>query len=60
MPANIAHLLICNNAVRVLRNGDAYEEHVNVLDSGECNPYLNLGYVGHDLSYYGRQGSIGT
>jgi len=55
MPANIAHLLICNKAVKALQNGDAYEEFINVLDSDRCKPYLNLGSIGPDLSYYGSQ-----
>jgi hypothetical protein len=52
MPANIAHLLICNKAVKTLQDGDAYEEFVKILDSDECKPYLNLGSIGPDLSYY--------
>jgi hypothetical protein len=55
MPANIAHLLICNKAVKALQNGDEYEEFINILDSDECKPYLNLGSIGPDLSYYGSQ-----
>jgi hypothetical protein len=55
MPANIAHLLICNKAVKALQDGDAYEEFINILDSDECKPYLNLGSIGPDLSYYGSQ-----
>jgi len=55
MPANIAHLLICNKAVKALQDGDAYEEFIKILDSDECKPYLNLGSIGPDLSYYGSQ-----
>ncbi len=55
MPANIAHLLICNKAVKVLQEGDDYEEFIKILDSDECKPYLNLGSIGPDLSYYGSQ-----
>jgi hypothetical protein len=55
MPANIAHLLICNKAVKALQNGDEYEEFITVLDSDECKPYLSLGSIGPDLSYYGSQ-----
>ena len=55
MPANIAHLLICNKAVKALQNGGEYEEFINILDSDECKPYLNLGSIGPDLSYYGSQ-----
>jgi hypothetical protein len=55
MPANIAHLLICNKAVKAFQDGDAYEEFIKILDSDECKPYLNLGSIGPDLSYYGSQ-----
>ena len=54
MPANIAHLLTCNKAVKALEDGGDYEEFIRILDSGECKPYLNLGSIGRDLSYYGR------
>jgi len=55
MPASIAHLLICNKAVKVLQDGDAYERFINILDSDDCKPYLNLGSIGPDLSYYGSE-----
>ena len=55
MPANIAHLLICNKAVKALQDGGEYEEFINILDADERKPYLNLGSVGPDLSYYGSQ-----
>jgi hypothetical protein len=55
MPANIAHLLICNKAVKVLQDGGEYEEFINILDADERKPYLNLGSIGPDLSYYGSQ-----
>ena len=55
MPANIAHLLICNKSVKALEDGGGYEEFIRVLDSDECKPYLNLGSIGPDLSYYGSQ-----
>lgn len=55
MPANIAHLLICNKSVKALQSGDAYEKFINILDSDQCKPYLNLGSIGPDLSYYGSQ-----
>ena len=31
MPANIAHLLICNKAVKALEDGGGYEEFIHVL-----------------------------
>ncbi len=55
MPANIAHLLICNKAVKVLQDGGEYEAFINILDADERKPYLNLGSIGPDLSYYGSQ-----
>jgi hypothetical protein len=55
MPANIAHLLICNKAVKALQNGGEYEEFINILDADERKSYLNLGAIGPDLSYYGSQ-----
>lgn len=55
MPADIAHLLICNKAVKVLQDGGEYETFINVLDADEHKPYLNLGSIGPDLSYYGSQ-----
>jgi len=55
MPANIAHLLICNKAVKALQDEGEYEEFINILDSDEHKPYLNLGSIGPDLSYYGSQ-----
>ncbi len=45
MPANIAHLLICNKSVKALEDGGDYEEFVRILDSDECKPYLNLGSI---------------
>jgi hypothetical protein len=35
MPANIAHLLICNKSVKALEDGGGYEEFIRVLDSDE-------------------------
>jgi hypothetical protein len=55
MPASIAHLLICNKAVKVLQEGGEYETFINILDADERKPYLNLGSIGPDLSYYGSQ-----
>lgn len=55
MPANVAHLLICNKAVKILQDGGEYEEFINILDADERKPYLNLGSIGPDLSYYGSQ-----
>ncbi len=55
MPASIAHLLICNKAVKVLQEGGEYEAFINILDADERKPYLNLGSIGPDLSYYGSQ-----
>lgn len=55
MPANIAHMLICNKAVKLLQDGGEYEAFINILDADERKPYLNLGSVGPDLSYYGSQ-----
>ncbi len=55
MPANIAHLLICNKAVKVLQDGGEYGEFISILDSDERKPYLNLGSIGPDLSYYGSK-----
>ena len=55
MPASIAHLLICNKAVKVLQDGDAYEAFINLLDADEHKPFLNLGSIGPDLSYFGSQ-----
>ncbi len=52
MPANIAHLLICNKAVKVLQDKGEYEAFINILDADERKPYLNLGSIGPDLSYY--------
>ncbi len=55
MPATISHLLICNKAVKALESGDEYEEFIKILDSDECKPYLNLGSIGPDLSYFGSK-----
>ncbi len=55
MPANIAHMLICNKAVKVLQDGGEYETFINILDADDRKPYLNLGSIGPDLSYYGSQ-----
>ncbi len=56
MPANIAHMLICNKAVKVLQGeGGEYQQFIDILDSKKYKPYLNLGAVGPDLSYYGSQ-----
>ena len=53
MRANIAHLLICNKAVKVLQDGGGCEFFINILDADEHKPYFNLGSIGPDLSYYG-------
>ena len=56
MPANIAHMLICNKAVKVLEgNGVEYQKFIDIIDSNEYKPYLNLGSLGPDLSYYGSK-----
>jgi hypothetical protein len=55
MPANIAHMLICNKAVKVLQDGGGYQQFIDILDSKIYKPFLNLGSVGPDLSYYGSQ-----
>jgi hypothetical protein len=55
MPANMVHLLICNKAVKALQEGGEYEAFINILDADERKPYLNLGSIGPDLSYYGSQ-----
>ncbi len=55
MPANIAHMLICNKAVKILQDGGEYQKFIDVLDSAKYKPYLNLGSIGPDLSYYGNQ-----
>lgn len=55
MPANIAHLLICNKAVKVLQDGGEYDEFISILDEDQHKPYLNLGSIGPDLSYYGSK-----
>jgi hypothetical protein len=55
MPANIAHMLICNKAVKVLQDGGEYQQFIDILDSKIYKPFLNLGAVGPDLSYYGSQ-----
>jgi len=53
MPANIAHMLICNKAVKVLQSeGGEYRQFMDIFDSKIYKPYLNLGAVGPDLSYY--------
>ncbi|HUL36307.1 MAG TPA: zinc dependent phospholipase C family protein [Thermodesulfobacteriota bacterium] len=55
MPANIAHMLICNKAVKVLQDGGEYQQFIDVLDFEINKPFLNLGSVGPDLSYYESQ-----
>jgi len=56
MPANIAHMLICNKAVKILQEeGGEYRKFIDLLDSKKYKPYLNLGALGPDLSYYGSQ-----
>jgi hypothetical protein len=55
MPANVAHMLICNKAVKVLQDGGEYQQFIDILDSKIYKPFLNLGSVGPDLSYYGSQ-----
>jgi hypothetical protein len=55
VPANIAHLLICNKAVKVLQDGAAYQKFIDILDDDRHKPYLNLGSIGPDLSYYGSR-----
>jgi len=42
MPANIAHMLICNKAVKVLQGGE-YQQFIDILDAKIYKPYLNLG-----------------
>jgi hypothetical protein len=56
MPASIAHLLICNKAVKVFQGQDKYEAFITLLDADEHKPFLNLGSIGPDLSYFGNQG----
>ena len=48
MPVNIAHMLICNNSVKVLQGGGEYQQFIDILDSRQYKPYLNLGPVGPD------------
>ena len=55
MPANVAHMLVCNKAVKVLQDGGEYEQFIDILDSPKYKPFLNLGSVGPDLSHYGNQ-----
>lgn len=55
MPACIAHLLICNKAVKALQDGGAYESFIALLDADDRKPFLNLGAIGPDLSYFGSQ-----
>lgn len=55
MPAIIAHMLICNKAVKVLQDGGEYQQFIDIRDSKIYKPFLNLGAVGPDLSYYGSQ-----
>jgi hypothetical protein len=55
MPANIAHMVICNKAVKVLEDGGEYQQFIDILDSQKYKSYLNLGSVGPDLSYYGSK-----
>lgn len=55
MPASIAHLLICNKAVKLFQGGDAYESFIGLLDADEHKPFLNLGSIGPDLSYFGTE-----
>ena len=56
MPENIGHMLICNKAVKVLQGeGEEYQQFIDILDSERYKPYLNLGAVGPDLSYFGSQ-----
>jgi len=55
VPASIAHLLICNKAVKVLQGEGLYEGFINILDADARKPFLNLGSIGPDLSYYGNQ-----
>ena len=33
MPANVAHMIICNKAVKVLQDGGEYEQFIDILDS---------------------------
>lgn len=53
MPANIVHLLISNKAVKLFQNGGEYQKFIDILDSDQNKPFLNLGSIGPDLSYYG-------
>ena len=55
MPANVAHMIICNKAVKVLQDGGEYEQFIDILDSPEYKSFLNLGSLGPDLSYYGSK-----
>ena len=52
MPTNIAHMLICNKAVKVLRGeGGEYQQFIDILDSESYKPYWNLGAVCPDLFF---------
>ena len=52
MPANIAHMLICNKAVKVLEgNGGKYQQFIDIINSNEYKPYLHLGSLVPGLSY---------
>lgn len=55
MPACIAHLLICNKAVKLFQEGDAYQSFIALLDADAHKPFLNLGSIGPDLSYFGTE-----
>ena len=55
MSANVAQMLICNNSVKVLQGGGEYQQFIDILDFKKNKPFLNLGAVGPNLSYYGSQ-----
>lgn len=39
----------------MLQDGGEYEQFIDILDSSKYKPFLNLGSVGPDLSYYGSK-----
>jgi hypothetical protein len=45
MPANIAHMLICNKAVKVLQDGGEYQQFIDILDSKIYKPKKVEGLV---------------
>jgi hypothetical protein len=50
MPTDIAHMLICNKAVKMLQDGGEYQQFIDILDSKIYKPFLNLGSLGPALS----------